>query len=158
MVYDLLQDWDLVDKVQAFVFDTTSSNTGHLNGACVLLEQLLNHDIMYFACQHHIFDKVFQGVFAHVNVTVINGPEIPLFKRFQNYWKNINTNKFRIYSTFHNSQQIEMNEISLFCVQKLNDNFPRDDYREFLELVLIFLGGSPIRSIKFCKPGVYDLA
>jgi len=37
-VYDNLQDWALLDKIQAFVIDTTASNTGRLNGACVLLE------------------------------------------------------------------------------------------------------------------------
>lgn len=27
-IYDTLKEWSLLDKVQAFVFDTTSSNTG----------------------------------------------------------------------------------------------------------------------------------
>lgn len=44
-VFGILEDWDLIDKVQAFVFDTTASNSGRLNGACDLLEQLLNRDI-----------------------------------------------------------------------------------------------------------------
>jgi hypothetical protein len=35
---DLLRQWNLLDKVQAMCFDTTSGNTGHLKGACALLE------------------------------------------------------------------------------------------------------------------------
>ena len=160
-VYNLLLDWNLVDKVQAFVFDTTASNSGRLNGACVLLEQLLNSDILLFACRHHIFEIVLQAVFAHVKITVTSGPDIPLFKRFKSNWKNIDSSNFRIYSTFQNSHKNlkdVANDISLFCIQRLNDNFPRDDYREFLELVLIFLGGSPPRGIKFRQPGAYHLA
>lgn len=40
-VYDTLEKWSLLDKVQVFVFDTTASNTGRLNGACQILEQKL---------------------------------------------------------------------------------------------------------------------
>jgi len=32
-------------------------------------------------------------------------------------------------------------------------NFARDDYREFLELVCIYLGGTPARGVKFAAPG-----
>jgi hypothetical protein len=81
-VYNLLLDWNLVDKVQAFVFDTTASNSGRLYGAC---EKLLKRDILFFACRHHIFEIVLQAVFAHVKITVKNCPDIPLFKRFKNY-------------------------------------------------------------------------
>lgn len=30
-IFDNLEKWSLIDKVQGFVFDTTSSNTGRLN-------------------------------------------------------------------------------------------------------------------------------
>ena len=36
-----LHDWNLDDQVQIMCCDTTASNTGHLNGACILLEQRL---------------------------------------------------------------------------------------------------------------------
>ncbi|KAE9528601.1 hypothetical protein AGLY_012176 [Aphis glycines] len=35
-VYDSLEKWSLLDKVQGFVFDTTASNTGRVNGASTL--------------------------------------------------------------------------------------------------------------------------
>ena len=38
-VSNALHDWYLDDKVQILCCDTTASNTGRLNGACVLLEQ-----------------------------------------------------------------------------------------------------------------------
>lgn len=36
---------------------------------------------------------------------------------------------------------------------QLETKFPRDDYRELLELTIIFLGGKPPRGLKFSKPG-----
>lgn len=41
-VYDTLHEWSLLEKVQAFFFDTTSSNTGSMNGACHFLDQKLD--------------------------------------------------------------------------------------------------------------------
>lgn len=37
-VYDLLQTWNIEDRIVAMCFDTTSSNTGLDKGACTLLE------------------------------------------------------------------------------------------------------------------------
>lgn len=42
-----LEDWCTIDKVQALSCDTTASNTGHIEGACVLFEQHLQRDILY---------------------------------------------------------------------------------------------------------------
>ena len=36
-----IHEWNLKDQVKGMCFDTTSSNTGCKNGACVLLEQKL---------------------------------------------------------------------------------------------------------------------
>jgi hypothetical protein len=83
-VHNLLQEWGLVDKIQAFVFDMTASNSGRLNGACILLEELLNRDILFFVCRHHIFKLVLHAVFSYTKLTVMNGPDIPLFKKFKN--------------------------------------------------------------------------
>jgi hypothetical protein len=46
-IYKALEHWEVVDKVQAFCCDTTASNTGRLNGACIFLEQELNKNILY---------------------------------------------------------------------------------------------------------------
>jgi len=42
-------------------------------------------------------------------------------------------------------------------VDKLKNHFPRDDYEEFIQLVLIFLGGIPPNGIRFRQPGAYHL-
>jgi len=38
-VVQCLKEWDIEDRVAALCFDTTASNTGHRQGACVLIEQ-----------------------------------------------------------------------------------------------------------------------
>ena len=46
-VINALKEWGIDDTVRALCFDTTSSNTGRLAGACVLIEQGLA-PIFYF--------------------------------------------------------------------------------------------------------------
>jgi hypothetical protein len=42
--------------------------------------------------------------------------------------------------------------------KKIDDNYQKDDYKEFMELVMIFLGKTPPRGIHFWPPGTYHLA
>jgi len=37
-IKDMLEEWDLCERVGALCFDTTAANTGNKAGACVLLE------------------------------------------------------------------------------------------------------------------------
>jgi len=45
------------------------------------------------------------------------------------------------------------NDIIEFCTQQLQKNHYRDDYKELIELILIFLGGCPSDEITIKKPG-----
>jgi len=89
-VIDELENWGLLEKIQGFVFDTTASNSGRLNGACVLIEQKLGRNVLFLACRHHIFEIILQAVFIEAKFAPSSGPDIPLFKRFVNSWKHIN--------------------------------------------------------------------
>jgi len=160
-IYDTLKEWSLLDKVQAFVFDTTASNTGRLNGACHLLEQKLDRDILYLACRHHVYEIVLQGVFTEVKLATSTGPDILLFKKFRKEWNTIDTNSYSIWSTDENVKDIlkdVADETIQFCTNKIKEDLPIDNYKEFLELIIIFLGGIPPRGIRFKAPGAYHLA
>ena len=63
-------------------FDTTSSNTGRINGACVILQQLLGQDLLHLACRHHILELIAGAAFKTV-ITSSSAPDIQLFKRFK---------------------------------------------------------------------------
>lgn len=67
---------DLVDKVEALMFNSTSSKSHRLNEACILLEQLLKCDILFFECYHYIFQLDLQVFFAHMKVNFMNGLDI----------------------------------------------------------------------------------
>lgn len=57
-VHKLLEEWQLTEKIQAMCFDTTSVNTGRLNGVCVGLENRLGHELQWLACRHHVLEII----------------------------------------------------------------------------------------------------
>lgn len=82
-VYEALEINNVLDKVEAFVFDTTSSNTGKFKGACNILEKKIGREILFLGCRHHIFEIVLAAVFYECNVENPTGNEIVLFKIFK---------------------------------------------------------------------------
>ncbi|KAK6185944.1 hypothetical protein SNE40_008071 [Patella caerulea] len=150
-----LRDWGIDSQVQALSFDTTSSNTGRLNGACVLIEQALNRQLLFLACRHHILELIIGAVFI-VCMGASSSPEVLVFKRFQAHWEFLDLEKFDDASTDeHVTKALAdvRDDIIEFAVAQLSEVQPRDDYREFLELTLIFIGEVPPRGIRFMAPG-----
>ena len=49
-------------------------------------------------------------------------------------------------------------DIVQFALNQLQCQQPRDDYQEFLELSLLFLGHTPVRGIRFRGPGALHQA
>ena len=79
-------------------FDTTSSNTGRNNGACVIIEQLIGRDLLYFGCRHHILELVAGAVFSEV-LGASSGPEIIMFKIFKAKWCSLDQTNYENNST-----------------------------------------------------------
>jgi hypothetical protein len=159
---ECLHEWNLVEHTVGMSFDTTAANTGHLNGACVLLEQKLGKNLMWLACRHHMLEVVCGNVFKKL-FGATSGPNVPLFRRFQEYWPNINQAAFKAYSDKRltdNLDDLRSDAVS-FCMDILTKEtvqLPREDYRELLELTLIFLGETPPRGIRFRVPGAFHHA
>ena len=65
-IFQALKEWNVQDNVEAMCFDTTSSNTGRINRACVILEQLLGRDLLYLACRHLILELMAGAAFKAV--------------------------------------------------------------------------------------------
>lgn len=156
-VYNAIRDWGLENLVRAMCFDTTSANTGRLSGACIILEQLLGRSLLHFGCRHHIMELVLGSAFL-VCMGPSKAPEILLFKRFQEQWPYIDQDSFSdVFSDDVASTALAnvRDDIIAFCEQQLQVHQPRDDYRELLKLMLIFLGGmkSPDHMPKFRAPG-----
>jgi len=84
------------------------------------------------------------------------GPEVIIFKRFQGQWSSIDQESFSDVFTddFALTELTDVrDEVIAFCEQQLQVHQPRDDYREFLQLMIIFLGGKLPHGAKFRSPG-----
>ncbi|KAI5714347.1 hypothetical protein M8J76_015698 [Diaphorina citri] len=160
-VYECLQEWGLTNCVKAMCFDTTALNTGRLNGACTILEQMLDKELFYFACRHHILEVLLRGVFD-VKLGSTTGPHPDLFKKFEKAWPNIDKTK---YDLGISNKNVEKHITSQFITDitadfksKLAEFQPRDDYKELLELVLVFIGTLDGREVGFKTLGAISHA
>ena len=123
-VCDAIKQWGLEKNIQVMCFDTTSSNTGRTNGACVIVEQKLGRDLTYLACRHHIMELIAGAAFK----------------------KAMSANNIK-------------DELIRFIYTVLEqDKQPRDDYRELMEITLIFLGDITQKQIRFRAPGASPCA
>ncbi|KAK7865492.1 hypothetical protein R5R35_014608 [Gryllus longicercus] len=157
-VYDALYKWGLNDSIKGLCCDTTYSKLGPRNGAAPLLEQLLDCDLLYLPCRHHIYEIVLKSCFE-VKIPGTSGPDVPLFKRFCNAWPNIDKTKFKSGledKDIHQTLAGKVPEIKSFLQETLKKSFIRDDYKEMLELCDVFLGSNSV--VKFRKPGAYHHA
>lgn len=174
-VEKVLIDWNLVEKAQIFCYDTTSVNTGVNNGAAKLLEDIFGKKFFHAPCRHHIFELILRDVFLlklpepkkrqtkgksklkgkKRNKT--SSPKVSIFDRFKKEWNSMDKSEFESGMedskvTKHISES-KADEIIDFCRNELYTKQPRDDYREFLELVILFLGGEIPRRRKFAPAG-----
>jgi len=116
----------------------------------------LNRDIIYFACRHHVSELIIQAAFNEAKLYVSSGPIIPIFKRFQNSWNKIDKTKILVWNTNKNFEKIISpirEEIVSFCLKKITEDHPRDDYKELIELVIIILEETPPGGMKIRRPG-----
>lgn len=102
---------------------------------------------MYLPCRPHIFELVLKNCLDSL-MRAISGPEMLLFKRFRDIWTKLNKNVFitgikevpnNLRTTIH-----EFLEYNLSTQMQY-----RNDYRELLELTMIFLGSIPKNGISF---------
>ena len=76
-------------------FDTTSSNTGKFAGACVILQQLLDRQILWLPCRHHILELIVGAAFTEIFGDT-TGPEVTLFKVLKTSWGSLNIDDLQI--------------------------------------------------------------
>lgn len=159
-VIDVVSDWGIKDRVKAISFDTTASNSGRKNGACTLIEMQLQRDVLYLACRHHIHEILLAEAFR-ITMGSSSGPEILLLKRFKEFWPNVNVADYKpgieVPNIANQLQDVSI-DVKNFVIEQLAMTHQRDDYRELLELTLMFLGEVPERGVSFRKPGAIHRA
>ena len=159
----LLSLWEVAEDTVGMCFDTTASNTGAHNGACVLLEQQLGKQMLYFACRHHVHELIVAGVFSAL-FGPSKSPNIPIFERFQKFWPNVDQRTFKPLDDTRLSlpilAQLRQGVISFLQSYLSSESayIPRDDYRELIDLCLLILGASRETEYYFRLPGAVHQA
>ena len=153
-----LNDWGVKDNVFSMCFDTTSSNTGWLKGACVRIEKGLLHALLWLACRHHIPELFLKAAWQEL-FGVDMSPSYTEFENFKAKWDTLDKNNFKFLDPKKKPWMKEQRNIVVAFISSLlkSEKQPRDDYKECLELVLIVLGDPP-EKFSFKKPGAYNKA
>ena len=64
-----------------FVFYHYNSIPGHMNGACIGLQQELGRPLLWFACRHHVGEILLKHVWEKIAVEASSSPDVNVFKR-----------------------------------------------------------------------------
>ena len=71
------------------VFRYHCRNIGPHSGACILLETLFGHPLLWLACRHHMMEVLLSDIFS-MCLGPSSGPDITIFKRFRKIWSRLN--------------------------------------------------------------------
>ena len=98
VVFDVLNEWGVDEKVQGMCFNTTNSNTGRHKEACIILKQLVGRTLLYIGCRHHVLELVAGAAYSKVKCAS-SAPDVLKFKRFRARREWINHTSFEDSST-----------------------------------------------------------
>ena len=151
-----INNWGLSEGIIACCFDTTSSNSGINSGSCVLLQQLLNRQLLWLACRHHILKAAFQSLFGKTT-----SPVETLFSTLKSSWKSLDLSNLSCPPTTACYRSSVDSILEFLDDRLLSDNLQhlsRGDYKELLELSKVCLAGTIERkktySYQLSHPGV----
>ena len=78
-VYESVVARSIKNQLKCLCFGTTSLNSGMINGACILLEQKMEQDIIRLPCRHHLL-KIIHEVVVFLSVALSKSADIMIFK------------------------------------------------------------------------------
>ena len=118
-------------------FDTTHANNERFTGACALLEQKLNRNLLWLVCRDYMFEVLLSDAFS-VCFRQSSGPKILLIKRFRENWSKLNHHEPKKQSL---PLIVASSSFKIFISDQLKIavKLPRNDYREFLNLVSLMI-------------------
>ena len=137
VIIELIEDWNIKDKISALCFDTTASNTGVHSGVVVRIERYLGQACLWSACLRHVNEVHMKHGFDCV-FGPTSGPSEKLFKELKENWGCLKDSiSYTSLSTFNwdfykgTELEIKAIEAQNFCRRALScGTFPREDYQE----------------------------
>lgn len=113
----------------------------------------MGRELMWLACRHHTHELILAKAFS-VCFGPSTSPEIPLFKRFRDKWEDIP--KERVAPLVVTKKWCSLKDTVISYLKSAN-TFPRDDYKELLELTLVVLGETSEKFIADSEKNVRTL-
>ena len=153
---NFLEKWKCKNTVVGLSFDTTASNTGHKTAACVSLQKKLDRPLLWLPCRHHIGEIVVGDVWKVLDIEKSSSSKVSIFQKLQKHWDTINPSslvKEDLNFISDPNTTVIIEEYLLFHKQ----DFPRGDYKELINLCLMYVG-CPSIPIKFFRPGALHQA
>ena len=129
-----------------------------LTEVCVIIKQRFVWDLLYFVCRHHVLELIAGAAFKTV-IPTCTALEIQLFTT------NTLLEIFVSILTYKSFEDAFTDEIAAHWIADIKEgmmnfinsmlltteNQPHNDYRELLELALLFFGGASSQKIQFFK-------
>lgn len=161
-VMRVLDEHNLRERLVGIVSDTEAVNTGRISGACVLIENELETDLLHIMCRHHILELVLKSIFEQTFGRSTGPTGISQFRSLIQKWEEIKRGGF-VYETTEDNDLNESEAMrrlvhqakEVLIIHTTNKNV-RNDYAEVTDLALKFLG-VPTRST-FKVPGAVSNA
>ena len=144
-----LDSWNCTKNIYGMVFDTTNSNTGRINGACVQLQKVLNRNVLWLACRHHVCEVILSNVWKSLKIEISSSPSINIFKQLQDNWSKLNGINM---SSLFKPEEEAPDELVTFYTRNLEAKFVREDYLELVQVCLLYLN-TDYTLPSFRKPG-----
>ena len=155
---NVVTEWKIPESIIIGTsWDTTYTNSGHKSGAATLFEARFMRALLWLACRHHIGELHVKHPDIKIRILSTTAPEDTMFKNFQKIYKTLPPSNFRLYQwpdnlvhpmdflTTHALETLRWAEDMM--VEGTFSN-QRDDYREFCELIVVYLGGRLTRKRK----------
>ena len=70
----------------------TSSNTGHISGACIAIQEKLKRAVLRSGCRHHIGKVLLTYIFTDLNIEPSKSVDFMLFSRLRSNWELVANN------------------------------------------------------------------
>ena len=134
---------DVADNTVALVFDTTSSNTGRHRGATVRILKSLDRPLFFLGCRHHVSELFIKACWYCLFEADLS-PDCQFFVSIKEDWASLDTRSEAVITildmdTPGKQEAIAFLKNLLTRKKKRNEMLVRDDYRELVECVLIWL-------------------
>ena len=142
------------------------SNTGICNGCCTLLVNLLERQVLWLACRHHILEFILKATFTELFVFEDTADLEQTFFRFmKTSWSSLNLSYIQLPKIPAIYSEDAVSLVAFIDHQLMPENLEfllRGDYREFLELAKLILGGTLQRKNRYTytiqRPGANSRA